>query len=56
MVVNVASKCGYTPQYEELQKLYDRYKDNNFVIVAYPANNFGNQEPGTNAELKNIAE
>lgn len=52
MIVNVASKCGYTPQYEELQKLYDRYKDNNFVIVAFPANNFGNQEPGTNAEIK----
>jgi glutathione peroxidase len=51
MIVNVASKCGYTPQYEELQKLYDRYKDNNFVIVAFPANNFGNQEPGTNAEI-----
>jgi glutathione peroxidase len=52
MIVNVASKCGYTPQYEELQKLYDRYKDKNFVIVAFPANNFGNQEPGTNAEIK----
>jgi glutathione peroxidase len=52
MIVNVASKCGYTPQYEELEKLYDTYKDKNFVIVAFPANNFGNQEPGTNAEIK----
>jgi glutathione peroxidase len=52
MVVNVASKCGYTPQYEQLQKLYDTYKDKNFVIVAFPANNFANQEPGTNAEIK----
>jgi len=52
MVVNVASKCGYTPQYEQLQKLYDTFKDKNFVIVAFPANNFANQEPGTNAEIK----
>jgi glutathione peroxidase len=52
MVVNVASKCGLTPQYEELQTLYKTYKDNNFVIIAFPANNFGEQEPGTNAEIR----
>ncbi|MDR0506720.1 MAG: glutathione peroxidase [Dysgonamonadaceae bacterium] len=52
MIVNVASKCGLTPQYVELQKLYDMYKDKNFVIVGFPANNFGSQEPGTNEEIK----
>ncbi len=52
MVVNVASKCGLTPQYEELQALYNKYKDQNFVIVGFPANNFMGQEPGTNAEIK----
>ena len=51
MVVNVASKCGLTPQYEQLQALYEKYKDNDFVIVAFPANNFGAQEPGTNEEI-----
>ncbi|MEI6275700.1 MAG: redoxin family protein [Prolixibacteraceae bacterium] len=52
MVVNTASKCGLTPQYAILQKLYDRYKDKNFVIVGFPANNFAAQEPGTNSEIK----
>ncbi len=51
LIVNTASKCGYTPQYEELQKLYDTYKDK-LVIVGFPANNFGGQEPGTNSEIK----
>jgi len=51
MVVNTASKCGLTPQYEHLQTLYDTYKDNNFVIVGFPANNFMGQEPGTNKEI-----
>ena len=51
MVVNTASECGLTPQYAELQKLYDTYKDQNFVIVGFPANNFGGQEPGTNKEI-----
>ncbi len=51
MIVNTASKCGYTPQYDELQKLYDKYKNKGFVIVGFPANNFRNQEPGTNAEI-----
>ena len=52
MIVNTASKCGYTPQYEDLEKLYQAYKDKNFVIIGFPANNFGHQEPGTNEEIK----
>ena len=52
MVVNVASKCGLTPQYEELQALYEKYKDDNFVIIGFPANNFKEQEPGSNLEIK----
>lgn len=52
LLVNVASKCGYTPQYEGLEKLYQRYKDQGLVVMGFPANNFGNQEPGTNAEIK----
>jgi len=52
MVVNVASKCGLTPQYAQLQSLYERYGGARFEIVAFPANNFGAQEPGTNAEIK----
>ena len=52
LVVNTASKCGLTPQYETLQKLYDKYKDQNFIIIGFPANNFASQEPGTNAEIK----
>ncbi|EGK01356.1 glutathione peroxidase [Dysgonomonas gadei] len=52
LVVNVASKCGLTPQYTKLQELYEKYKDNNFVIVGFPANNFNGQEPGTDEEIK----
>lgn len=52
LVVNVASKCGLTPQYEKLQELYEKYKDNNFVVIGFPANNFKGQEPGTNEEIK----
>ncbi|MEZ5306841.1 MAG: glutathione peroxidase [Pyrinomonadaceae bacterium] len=52
MIVNTASKCGYTPQYEGLQKIYDKYKDRGFVILGFPANNFNGQEPGTNEEIK----
>jgi glutathione peroxidase len=52
MVVNVASKCGYTPQYAGLEKLYEKYKDRGFVIIGVPANNFAQQEPGTNEEIK----
>lgn len=52
LVVNTASKCGYTPQYEDLEKLYNEYKDKNFLIIGFPANNFGRQEPGSNEEIK----
>ncbi|MDR2064218.1 MAG: glutathione peroxidase [Prevotellaceae bacterium] len=52
MVVNVASKCGLTPQYKQLQELYEKYANSNFIIIAFPANNFGAQEPGTNQEIK----
>ncbi|WP_417364156.1 glutathione peroxidase [Galbibacter sp.] len=51
MIVNTASKCGLTPQYEQLESLYNTYKNQNFVIVGFPANNFGNQEPGSNEEI-----
>ena len=51
MVVNTASECGLTPQYEKLQELYEKYRDQNFVIVGFPANNFGGQEPGSDAEI-----
>ncbi len=54
LVVNVASKCGFTPQYEDLQKLYETYKDKNFMIIGFPANNFLKQEPGTNEEIKSF--
>ncbi len=52
MIVNTASKCGHTPQYADLQALYQKYKNDNFVILGFPANNFGNQEPGSNSEIK----
>ncbi len=52
LIVNVASKCGYTPQYEGLEALYRKYKDQGFVILGFPANNFMGQEPGTNEEIK----
>jgi glutathione peroxidase len=52
MLVNVASKCGFTPQYAGLESLYEKYKDRGFVIVGVPANNFAQQEPGTNEEIK----
>ena len=51
MVVNVASKCGLTPQYASLQALYEKYKENDFMIIGFPANNFRGQEPGTNEEI-----
>src|SRR5271165_2474389 len=51
LIVNVASQCGYTPQYEGLQGLYMKYKDQGLVIAGFPANNFGEQEPGTNEEI-----
>lgn len=52
LVVNVASRCGFTPQYEGLEKLYETYKAQGFVIAGFPANNFGAQEPGTDAEIQ----
>ena len=52
LLVNVASRCGFTPQYKGLEALYEKYKDQGFVIVGFPANNFGAQEPGTNEEIK----
>ncbi len=51
MIVNTASKCGYTPQYADLETVYEKFKNKNFVIIGFPANNFGQQEPGTNAEI-----
>jgi glutathione peroxidase len=52
MVVNVASKCGNTPQYSVLESMYAKYKSQGFVVLGFPANEFGHQEPGTNAEIK----
>jgi glutathione peroxidase len=51
LVVNVASRCGYTPQYEGLQALFEKYEKQGLVITGFPANNFGGQEPGSNAEI-----
>jgi glutathione peroxidase len=52
LLVNVASRCGYTPQYSALESTYEKYRDRGFVIVGIPANNFGAQEPGSNEEIK----
>jgi glutathione peroxidase len=52
LVVNVASKCGLTPQYKALEALHQEYKDRGFTVLGFPCNDFGNQEPGTNAEIK----
>jgi glutathione peroxidase len=51
MIVNTASKCGNTPQYKDLEAIYKEYKDKNFVIIGFPANDFGKQEPATNEEI-----
>lgn len=56
MIVNTASQCGNTPQYKDLQTVYDKYKDQNFVVVGFPANNFGSQEPGSNEEIATFCE
>jgi len=56
LVVNTASKCGYTPQYEGLQATYAKYKDQGFYVLGFPANNFGGQEPGTEKEIKEFCE
>jgi glutathione peroxidase len=54
LIVNVASKCGYTPQYADLEEVYEKYKGQGFTILAFPANEFGAQEPGSNAEIKSF--
>jgi glutathione peroxidase len=51
LVVNTASKCGFTPQYEDLEDLYEKYSDKGFVIIGFPSNDFAGQEPGTNEEI-----
>lgn len=56
LVVNTASKCGNTPQYADLEKLYKEYENKNFVIIGFPANDFMGQEPGTNEEIKNFCQ
>ena len=56
IVVNVASQCGFTSQYEDLQKLWDKYKKKGFVVIGFPSNQFGGQEPGSNSEIKNFCE
>jgi len=54
MIVNVASKCGYTPQYEGLEKIFQKYRDRGFMILGFPANDFLRQEPGTDEEIKSF--
>ena len=56
LVVNVASKCGFTKQYEDLQIIWDKYQSKGLIILGVPSNDFGSQEPGTNDEIKNFCE
>jgi glutathione peroxidase len=56
LIVNTASQCGYTPQYEGLEKLHKRYKDKGLVVIGFPSNDFGGQEPGSNREIANFCE
>lgn len=56
MVVNVASKCGNTPQYEQMESMYEKYKDKGLVVLGFPANEFGAQEPGTNEQIKDFCQ
>lgn len=56
LIVNTASQCGYTPQYEGLQKLYQKHKSKGFVVLGFPSNDFGGQEPGSNAKIKLFCE
>jgi glutathione peroxidase len=51
LIVNTASECGLTPQYKDLEAIYSKYKDKNFIIIGFPANNFGSQEPGSNEQI-----
>src|SRR5436190_9114019 len=56
MIVNTASKCGLTPQFRNLEALYEKYKDRNLVIIGFPTNNFGRQDPGSNDEIRSFCE
>jgi glutathione peroxidase len=56
LVVNTASKCGFTPQYADLENLYKKYKDRNFIVIGFPANNFLWQEPGTDSEIQTFCQ
>ena len=56
IVVNVASQCGFTKQYEDMQKVWEEYQDKGVIMLGIPSNNFGNQEPGTSEEIKNFCE
>lgn len=56
MVVNVASKCGLTPQYEGLERIYEKYQDKGFMVIGFPANEFAGQEPGTNEEIQQFCQ
>src|SRR5271168_4441156 len=56
LIVNVASQCGLTKQYDALEKLYTRFKDSGFLVLGFPANDFGAQEPGSNSEIQSFCE
>ena len=56
LLVNVASKCGFTKQYDDLQALWEKYKNDGLIVIGFPSNQFGEQEPGTNAEIKDFCE
>ncbi len=56
LVVNTASKCGFTPQYKQLEEVYEKYGGDKFTIIGFPANNFANQEPGSNKEIETFCE
>jgi glutathione peroxidase len=56
LIVNTASKCGFTPQYKELQELYEQYRDRDFVVLGFPCNQFGHQEPGTEEEIEQFCQ